>query len=372
MTIINLDGVVGWEILAEDVNNLIDNTTGDITFDLNSGGGFITEGVSILNKIRSYSRGKTIARVSYAASMMTQIALACDEVHVYDNAIFMIHNAQGFAVGDHREMRKQADMQDRMSGMLAQLYAKKSEKSVDEVRQMMDDDTWLFGEEILNIGFADEVINTDREKDKQASIDMSMGMFKKATKALEEEALPLMQLEKNYKMCVGNCTLSNNSGSTFVPTASISDDTNEINQGAEMQFDRNNLDDTEALFNTLVANKQTMDGRNEKLKIDLQTANAALEAKTEDVEKLTAEHDEKLSEAVANLDSFKAETQTRLDEAISNGVSAEVAMNMVNASSKEDASKLIIDDKETGGATNQASTDPKVGAWDNIKMRGQK
>jgi len=147
-------------------------------------------------------------------------------------------------------------------------------------------------------------------------------------------------------------------GSTFVPTASVSenlasDNSNETNQGADMAFDRNDLDATEAHYNALVANKATMDNRNDTLKVELQTVATALEAKTEEMTKLEASHKTELSEAEENLKGFKAETTTRLQEASTTGVSVEVAMTMVDADSAEDASALALRAKESDGGTRQ-------------------
>jgi ATP-dependent protease ClpP protease subunit len=169
---------VGWDITAESVSEQIDNATGDLVFDMNSPGGFITEGVAILNKIRSYSDGKTTARISFAASMMTQIALACDDVQCYDNAVFMVHNAQGGEFGDHRAMDKKSVLLKSMTNMLSRAYINKTGKSEDEIKKLMDDETFLFGEEIVDNGFADSVISTDEDTDKNYATALAQETYK--------------------------------------------------------------------------------------------------------------------------------------------------------------------------------------------------
>lgn len=206
MKIINLHGIVGVHISAKDFNDELDNSTGDLLLDLNSGGGYITEGVSILNKMRSYDRGKITARVSYAASMMTQIALAADEVQVYDNSIFMIHNALGVAMGDYREMEKRKNMLKSMSNMLSQAYVKKTGKTRNQILKMMDDETYLYGNEIVKEGFADtllEDVGTDENKTKDEAIAYAHIQMEEVGKALKDENLTLEQLTA----CVGDCTL---------------------------------------------------------------------------------------------------------------------------------------------------------------------
>jgi len=145
-----------------------------------------------------------------------------------------------------------------------------------------------------------------------------------------------------------------NNGSTFVPSASIAENTKNTNQGADMAFDRNDLDATEAHYNALVANKTTMDNRNDTLKVELQTATTALEAKTDEINSLTTAHATQLSEAEGK---FKAEANTRLEEAVKTGCSVTVALAMVNADSAENASELALKSQESDGATPQAETD---------------
>lgn len=205
MKVINLHGVVGWDIDATEFAREIDNTTGDITLDLNSPGGYITAGVSIFNKIRDYDKGKITAKVSYAASMMTQIALAADEVQVYDNSIFMIHNAQGMAIGDYREMDKRKNILKSLSTMLSKAYVRKTGKADKEVLKMMDDETYLYGSEIMDEGFADILLDseTDENKTKDEAMAYASLQQEAANKALKDENVSLEKLSA----CVGGCDL---------------------------------------------------------------------------------------------------------------------------------------------------------------------
>lgn len=208
MKVINLHGIVGIHVNARDFSEELDGYTGDIILDLNSGGGYITEGVAILNKMRSYDRGKLTARVSYAASMMTQIALAADEVQVYDNSIFMIHNAIGVAIGDYREMGKRENMLRAMSNMLSIAYVKKTGKTPGQVLHMMDDETYLYGSEIVDEGFADTLLedkSRDQNQTKDEAIAYAHIQMGEVSKALKNENLTTEQLAA----CVGDCGFEN-------------------------------------------------------------------------------------------------------------------------------------------------------------------
>lgn len=159
MDMIELHGVVGVDILAKDFSKALDAAKGDIILDINSGGGFVTEGIAIANQIKSYKRGKITARISFAASAMTYVALVANEVEVYDNAIFMIHNAWGVATGDYRVMEKHGVVLKAITNLLANVYVEKTKKSKAEIFAMMDDETYFYGSEIKDQGFADAVIS---------------------------------------------------------------------------------------------------------------------------------------------------------------------------------------------------------------------
>lgn len=152
-----------------------------------------------------------------------------------------------------------------------------------------------------------------------------------------------------------------NIGST-IPTASRSDNLVIENTGADMKFDRENLDAAETAFNALVANRDTLTNRNDSLALDLQTVKTALDTKNDEMTTLVASHESQLSEAEGKvataekgLVDFKAETTTRLQEADSTGVSVSVALAMVQAATAEDASVVALKSQESGGHTPQNS-----------------
>lgn len=345
--IVHLDGVVGWDIMARDVNANLGQLDGDTAFELNTPGGYITEGVAILNGIRNYKKGKTYAHVAYAASMGTQIALGCDEVGIYDNGIFMIHNAQGGVYGDHNEQRKQADLQERMSNMLAQIYVKKTGLSLEEIKKMMDANTYLFGQEAVDLGFADFVIATDDVKDKVVAMAMADELFAKGMSALKEESLDTNALEANLRACEGNCTLGAS------PTAVIGDKSNTTHQGADMAKDQTLLGMLQARLG-IGSDKtdiQAVDELETALKASndaLDVANTALATNTEAMNALTV----KLAEA----EQFKAEVNLRLLEAKQTGVSMDVAIAMIAAKTAEEASTIAIASKASDGRTQQGES----------------
>ncbi len=171
--IIALSGVVGWDILAQDVRADLKAANGeDVIFELNSPGGFVFEGIEIFNLIRDYEGNTESHIIGLAASMMTYIALAADKVLARDNAAFMIHDALTCVCGNHRDMEKARKWLDGISNIIAKAYVNQTGKSLNEIRALMKEDMFLFGDEMLAEGFVDEIIpaSDGEETDKAASI----------------------------------------------------------------------------------------------------------------------------------------------------------------------------------------------------------
>ena len=144
---------------------------------IDSPGGDVFEGITIFNIIRDFARNNPDVEITtyvqgMAASMASVIALAAwsvnprNDVIVEDNSIFMIHNAWGIVMGDENDMREGAEWFSKVDDMLRAVYVRRSGKSDDEIKAMMDAETWLWGNEILDAGFADGILDgTDERKE---------------------------------------------------------------------------------------------------------------------------------------------------------------------------------------------------------------
>jgi len=128
-----------------------------IDLHINSPGGEVFDGITIYNLIKQHPANVTAHIDGLAASIASVIALAGDTVIMAENALFMIHNPWGFAMGDATEMRKTADLLDKVSGSLVTAYTSKSGKSDDEISALMDSETWMTAQEAKDAGFIDEI-----------------------------------------------------------------------------------------------------------------------------------------------------------------------------------------------------------------------
>lgn len=153
------DEIGGWGVTAKqfarDLQAL--GKVSSITARIHSPGGDVFEGMAIYNIIKGHPAQKVCHIDGLAASMASVIAMAFDEVVMPENAMMMVHKPWGGTLGDADDMRKYADLLDKVEGNLVGAYAQKTGLSDDELHSLLASETWLTGREALEKGFADTV-----------------------------------------------------------------------------------------------------------------------------------------------------------------------------------------------------------------------
>ena len=188
---ITISGEIGWDYTSTSVrDSLREAKGGDIELEIASPGGDVFDGIEIYNAIRDYKRDNPKSQImatlkGLVASMASYIASnpAIDLVAAEDNAVYMIHNPWMLAMGDYREMVKQSAFLEGLAGILASAYVERTGKKETEIRSLMDSETWLFGSEMKDAGFVDEMVASvegacgpDTDKKKKA-LALARGSF---------------------------------------------------------------------------------------------------------------------------------------------------------------------------------------------------
>lgn len=154
------DEIGGWGISArrftEDLIAL--GNINHINLHIHSPGGDVFDGIAIYNQLKNHNAGITVYVDGLAASMASVIAMVGDEVIMPTNSMMMIHKPWGVSWGDADEMRSYADLLDKVENVLIPAYMEKTGKSKEELEAMLGEETWLTGEECVEHGFADKVI----------------------------------------------------------------------------------------------------------------------------------------------------------------------------------------------------------------------
>lgn len=146
---------VSAEAFVNDLNAL---TTPKIKVRINSPGGSLFDGIAIYNALAGHSSYIITQVDALAASAASIIAMGGDECVMMVGSQLMIHDAIGVEVGNAQQFREMADFLERQSNNIASIYHNRnSETSVDEWRNLMLAETWMFAEEAVAYGLADSV-----------------------------------------------------------------------------------------------------------------------------------------------------------------------------------------------------------------------
>ncbi len=139
------------------VDTLKDIDASEITVRINSPGGSVFDGIAIYNALRYHKAHIHVRIEGLAASIASVIAMAGDTIHMAENALLMIHNPFGWVGGDAEELRKVADMLDKTTEIIAQTYASRSGIDIDDLKKLMDEETWFTASEAEGHGLVDVV-----------------------------------------------------------------------------------------------------------------------------------------------------------------------------------------------------------------------
>lgn len=151
---------------------------------INSPGGDVFEGFTIANLL--IGRGNvTTTAVGLAASIASVILMAGDKVRMASGSMLMIHDAWAFEAGNAREMRKTAELLDKISNQIALIYTEQiakngklidgdKDETIRQVRQMMRAEKWLTAQEALELGLVDEIVNGYEEKEEEQEQEVEM------------------------------------------------------------------------------------------------------------------------------------------------------------------------------------------------------
>lgn len=160
------DEIGYWGTNAKDfASQLGDIDDSEIHLHINSPGGSVFDGLAISAAIKDHKAtvvGKVDGMAASAASFILQ---ACDSREISRNAQVMIHDATAYAGGNAASMRRAAELLDRISDNIADIYAVRSKQGTKKSWRatMVDGDTWYDGNEALSAGLVDLVTDNPEE-----------------------------------------------------------------------------------------------------------------------------------------------------------------------------------------------------------------
>jgi ATP-dependent protease ClpP protease subunit len=159
---IKIIGVIGswWdEVDAKSIMQQISSCPPDETINvsIHSPGGDMFEGIAIYNALKLSASRVVVDVIGLAGSAASIICMAGDAIRMPENAYMMIHNPWGYVSGEKKDFEEAAALYDQFEATTARIYSRKTGKTVDEVRVMMDASTWMDGAAAFDAGFCTEL-----------------------------------------------------------------------------------------------------------------------------------------------------------------------------------------------------------------------
>ena len=164
-----------------------------VTVRINTPGGSVDEGIPMFNAMKRHPGGVNTVVDGIAASMGSYLMLAGVNRTISRNAMVMIHNPMTIAFGNAIELRKSADILDKYLERMLPDYAASTGKTVEDLKPLLDAETWYVGQEIIDNGFAMAMDDSDGEE------PMMKGLTHIAAKSIAAGTSPKALFEKRAK-----------------------------------------------------------------------------------------------------------------------------------------------------------------------------
>ncbi|MFR1687991.1 MAG: head maturation protease, ClpP-related [Massilimicrobiota timonensis] len=196
--------ITSWPWLKSDVGAFdfakeLSEVETDLKVRINSYGGEVAEGLAIYSLLKSFKHHVTTVCDGFACSAASVVFMAGEKRVMTNSSLLLIHNAWSYASGDANALRKQADDLEKITKPSLDIYKSVSKLSEEEIKKMMDDETWITKEEALEYGFATEIQNIEAQQSINEMYYLSNEILK--NKELIKENMELKKaLSKSRKL----------------------------------------------------------------------------------------------------------------------------------------------------------------------------
>lgn len=131
-----------------------------ITVRINSPGGELYAGIAIMNRLGELD-GEVVTVVDgLAASAASIILQGGKRRKVHKGSLVMVHGASSFFFGyyNRKQLKERADQLDAANRTAIEAYAQRTGLEREEISALLDQTVWMTGQEAIDKGFADELV----------------------------------------------------------------------------------------------------------------------------------------------------------------------------------------------------------------------
>lgn len=167
----------------------------EIRVHINSYGGDVAEGLAIYNVLREHKAKITTICDGFACSAASVVFMAGERRVMQPASLLMIHNAWTVAMGNAAQLRKTADDIETITQASVEAYKKVATISEEEIKALMDAETWILPKDAVEYGFATEIDDEDDDDEpKQSAFGVIMRKLTAPEAVLEAQELDVDEL----------------------------------------------------------------------------------------------------------------------------------------------------------------------------------
>ncbi len=137
---------------------------GPVTVYINSPGGDVFAGAAMYSALLEHPHKVTVKIMGIAASAASVVAMAGDEVLISPVGYLMIHDPWSYIVGNAREMEHEAQVLREIGEGIVSAYQRKTGKTTDEIRRLLEAETYMNAQSAIENGFCDGLFTPDEDK----------------------------------------------------------------------------------------------------------------------------------------------------------------------------------------------------------------
>lgn len=187
--------ITSWEWFENDVSSYtlskelqeLDPNIETINVHINSYGGEVAEGLAIYNMLRNHKAKVKTYCDGFACSIASVIFMAGDERIMNNASLLMVHNAWMWTAGNADDLRKDADDLDKITQASIVAYKSRVNISEDEIKELLDNETWILPSEALEMGFATAIVGEAATEKAAASARKALfNLVRETSKAKSE------------------------------------------------------------------------------------------------------------------------------------------------------------------------------------------
>lgn len=237
-----LPGYIGVDEFLEDLEAVKDKA--NLTIHINSNGGDLYAGLAIYNRLKTFRGKLTTINDGLAASAASLIFQAGDVRQMNAGSSLMAHGVSGFLYGYYNidDLKTMVTEFKAHNKAIVNVYAEAMGVSYDEAKGFVEGETWLVGQEAVDKGLADEVLeSSDGDGVEDSLLNKLIAKAREAYKAQYPSAAAAAAVMANTAIPAAVPPIANKSPEESIET------------GGNDEMDIKNVNDLRTAFPEFVA-----------------------------------------------------------------------------------------------------------------------